>query len=95
MTNGLGIVRDISFYNKDFLEAHPDIIAGKKSDSPDEDKSLADSKALIPTLKDFFRKHPLLPSKPIPSNETGRKQIPSPLWTANHEVCMPQNEMGI
>ena len=57
--NGLGIVRDISFYNKDFLEAHPDIIVGKKSDSPDEDKSLAGSKALILTLKGFFRKHPL------------------------------------
>ena len=63
ITNGLGIVRDISFYNKDFLEAHPDIIVGKKSDSPDEDKSLADSKALIPTLKDFFRKHPLINPK--------------------------------
>ena len=28
-----------------------------KSDSPDEDKSLADSKALLPVLIDFF-KHP-------------------------------------
>lgn len=55
LTNGLGIVRDISFYNKDFLDAHPDIVVGKKSDSPDEDKSLADSKALIPVLKDFLR----------------------------------------
>lgn len=63
ITNGLGIVRDISFYNKDFLEAHPDIIVGKKSDSPDEDKNLADSKALIPTFKDFFRKHPLINPK--------------------------------
>lgn len=54
ITNGLGIVRDISFYNKDFLEAHPDIIVAKKSDSPDEDKSLADSKALIPTLRISF-----------------------------------------
>lgn len=54
ITNGLGIVRDISFYNKDFLNAHPDIIVEKKSDSPDEDKSLADSKALIPVLKDFL-----------------------------------------
>lgn len=63
ITNGLGIVRDISSYNKDFLEAHPDIIVGKKSDSPDEDKSLADSKALIPTFKDFFRKHPLINPK--------------------------------
>lgn len=63
ITNGLGIVRDISFYNKDFLEAHPDIVIGKKSDSPDEDKSLADSKALIPVLKDFFQKHPLINPK--------------------------------
>ena len=63
VTNGLGIVRHISFYNKDFLESHPEIIVEKKSDSPDEDKSLADSKALIPTLKDFFRRHPLIHPK--------------------------------
>jgi len=63
ITNGLGIVRDITFYNKEFLIAHPDIIVEKKSDSPDEDKSLADSKALIPVLKDFFQKHPLINPK--------------------------------
>lgn len=63
ITNGLGIVRDISFYNKDFLKSHPDIVVGKKSDSPDEDKSLADSKALIPVLKDFFQKHPFINPK--------------------------------
>ena len=63
VTNGLGIVRDISFYNKDFLKSHPEIIVEKKSDSPDEDKSLADAKALIPTLKDFFQKHPLINPK--------------------------------
>ncbi|MBP3459696.1 MAG: transposase [Lachnospiraceae bacterium] len=63
ISNGLGIVRNISFYNKDFLQAHPEIVIEKKSDSPDEDKSLADSKALIPTLKDFFRKHPLINPK--------------------------------
>jgi transposase len=60
ITNGLGIVRDITFYNKDFLASHPDITIEKKADSPDEDKSLADSKALIPVLKDFFEKHPLI-----------------------------------
>ena len=60
ITNGLGIVRDITFYNKDFLKAHPEIPVEKKSDSPDEDKSLADSKALIPVLKDFFLKHLLI-----------------------------------
>ena len=63
VTNGLGIVRDITFYNQDFLKAHPDIVVEKKSDSPDEDKSLADSKALIPVLKDFFEKHPLINPK--------------------------------
>ena len=35
----------------------------KKSDSPDEDKSLADSKALLPVLIDFFQKHPLINPK--------------------------------
>ena len=54
VTNGLGIVHDITLYNKDFLNAHPNIIVEKKSDSPDEDKSLADSKALLPVLIDFF-----------------------------------------
>ena len=63
ITNGLGIVRDISFYNIEFIKAHPDIIVEMKSDSPDEDKSLADSKALIPVLKDFFQKHPLINPK--------------------------------
>lgn len=63
ITNGLGIVRDITFHNKAFLEAHPDIMIEKKTDSPDEDKSLADSKALIPVLKDFFKKHPLINPK--------------------------------
>ena len=52
-TNGLGIVRDISFYDKDFIAEHPDIIIEKKSDFPDEDKSLGDAKALIPVLTDF------------------------------------------
>lgn len=58
VTNGLGIVRNISFLNKDFLKAHPDIVINKKTDSPDEDKSIHDAKAVIPVLKDFFEKHP-------------------------------------
>ena len=63
ITNGLGIVRDITFYNEAFLKAHPNITVEKKSDSPDEDKSIADSKALIPVLNDFFAKHPLINPK--------------------------------
>ena len=58
LTNGLGIVRSIDFYNKDYLDSHPDIPVEKKSKSPDEDKSLADSKALLPTLSDFKLRHP-------------------------------------
>lgn len=63
VTNGLGIIRHISFYNRDFMESHPDIVVDKKSDSPDEDKCAHDSKLLIPTLKDFFSKHPLINPK--------------------------------
>jgi hypothetical protein len=63
VTNGLGIVRHIEFYDKDFLAAHPEIVLVKKSDSPDEDKSAHDTKLLIPTLKDFFKTHPLLNPK--------------------------------
>lgn len=63
VTNGLGIIRHISFYNKNFMTSHPDIVVEKKSDSPDEDKYVHDSKLLIPTLKDFFFKHPLINPK--------------------------------
>lgn len=35
VTNWLGIIRHISFYNKDFFETHPDIVVEKKSSSPD------------------------------------------------------------
>jgi len=63
VTNGLGIVRHIAFYNKDFLAAHPEIAVEKKSDSPDEDKSVHDARLLIPTLIDFFKMHPLVNPK--------------------------------
>lgn len=45
------------------MTSHPDIIVEKKSDSPDENKSVHDSKLLIPTLKDFFSMHPLINPK--------------------------------
>jgi hypothetical protein len=60
VTNGLGIIRHIAFYNKEFLAAHPEIEVEKKSDSPDEDKSVGDARLLVPTLKDFFKAHPLI-----------------------------------
>lgn len=56
VTNGLGIIRHISFYNKDFMNSHPEISVHKKSGSPDEDKYAHDSRLLIPTLMEFFIK---------------------------------------
>jgi len=63
VTNGIGIIRHISFYNKAFFERHPDIIIEKKFDSPDEDKSVGDARLLIPTLRDYFNAHPLINPK--------------------------------
>lgn len=63
ITNGLGIVRNIDFYNKQFFDNHPEIIIPKKLDSPDEDKSVHDSRLLIPAMTDFFKKHPLINPK--------------------------------
>lgn len=63
VTNGLGIIRHLALYNKDFLDSHPELIPNKKSDSPDEDKSIHDARLLIPTLQDFFLAHPLINPK--------------------------------
>ena len=60
VTNGLGIIWHIDFYNKAFFEKHPKITIDKKSDSSDEDKSVHDARLLIPTLQDFFAAHPLI-----------------------------------
>ena len=45
------------------MNSHPNIIVEKKSTSPDEDKCVHDSKLLLPTLKNFFTKHPLINPK--------------------------------
>lgn len=58
ITNGLGIVRHIAFLDDEFKTAHPEISVDKKSDSPDEDKSIGDASALKPVLSDFFELHP-------------------------------------
>lgn len=58
LTNGLGIVRHITFLDDDFKNNHPEMSIEKKSDSPDEDKSIGDSTALKPVLQDFFSLHP-------------------------------------
>lgn len=59
LTNGLGIVRHISFLDDDaFKSSHPELPVEKKSDSPDEDKSVGDASSLVPVLTDYFGLHP-------------------------------------
>lgn len=58
LTNGLGIVRHIAFLDDAFKDAHPEMPVEKKSDSPDDDKSIGDSTSLKPILSDFFSLHP-------------------------------------
>jgi len=63
ITNGLGIIRHIALYNKAFSNSHNESFTDKKSTSPDNDKSIGDNTALIPTLTDFFKAHPLITPK--------------------------------
>lgn len=57
LTNRLGLARAIEFYDEDYFSAHPEIARYKKTDAPDEDKSVGDSRLLLPLLKDFYAKH--------------------------------------
>ena len=57
MTNGIGIIRNISFFDDDFKNLHSGLIS-KKSNNPDIDKEISNSHALKPILSDFFAIHP-------------------------------------
>lgn len=58
LTNGLGIVRHITFLDNDFKQSHPELPVEKKSDLPEEDKSIGDSSCLKSVLADYFSLHP-------------------------------------
>ena len=58
LTNGLGIIRHIAFLDDEFKDAHPELIIEKKPVSPDEDKTISDSNALMPVLEDYLSLHP-------------------------------------
>jgi len=60
LTNGLGIVRHIDLFDEDFKKKHPEMTVDKRSDNPDLDKEVGDSKALLPILRDFKSAHPSL-----------------------------------
>lgn len=57
VTNGLGIVRHISFLDEGFRRKHSETSFTKRSDNPDVDKEIGDSVLLKPVLKDFFNSH--------------------------------------
>ena len=57
ITNGLGIPRHIDFFDDEFKKNHKDFIY-EDIDSPDYDKTLADSKSLKPMISDFYFLHP-------------------------------------
>jgi len=57
LTNGLGIVRDIAFFDEGFKRRHPELVS-KKTDNPQLDKEIGDSTSLRPVLTDFFKVHP-------------------------------------
>jgi len=57
LTNGLGIPRHIAFFDEQFRHNHPEIDS-QKTDNPDSDKEIGDSKSLCPVLTDFKRLHP-------------------------------------
>ncbi len=57
MTNGIGIIRNTSFFDDDFKNLHSGLIS-KKSNNPDIDKKISDSYAPKPILSDFFAIHP-------------------------------------
>lgn len=56
ITDGLGIPRHISVFDDSFKKTHPEAVS-KKSDDPDKDKEIGDSKSLKPVLSDFFQKN--------------------------------------
>lgn len=62
LTNGLGIPRHIAFFDNDFRKGHIETEA-VKTDNPDTDKEIGDSKSLKPVLSDFRKRHPSLSYK--------------------------------
>jgi hypothetical protein len=57
ITNGLGVIRHISFFDESFKRRHPETVS-QKTDNPALDKEVSDSASLKPVLLDFFNAHP-------------------------------------
>lgn len=108
IANGLGIVRNITFLDDDFKSKHPEIEIDKKSDSPNEDKSVSDSKALKPVMTDYFNLHPdasrdtflgdsifdTLETYPFLLNECGFKKALIPINPRNTNTDIPKSKFN-
>ena len=46
-------MRRIAFFDDDFKKSHPEIPVEKRTDSPDVDKEIGDSRTLLPVLRDY------------------------------------------
>lgn len=53
VTNGLGIVRHLELLDKAFREKYPEVPRESRVKSPEIDKEIGDSTALLPVLSDF------------------------------------------
>ena len=62
LATGLGIPRHIAFFDGEFRKKHPEI-AVVKTDNPDFDKEIGDSKSLRPVMSDFRQLHSSLSFK--------------------------------
>jgi len=58
VSNGLGIVRHLEFFDEDFKNRHPEMQIEKRTNYPELDKEIGDSTSLKPVLFDFYVAHP-------------------------------------
>ena len=58
LTNGLGIVRDITCFDRKFKVENPELELEVMEDDPENEKTVDDSKSLKPVISNFLALHP-------------------------------------
>ncbi len=61
LSNGFGMLVALEFFDEEFKDHHPEIVVEKKTDSPDDDKSVGDARTLAPVLHQYSKCHPDAP----------------------------------
>ena len=95
LTNGLGIVRYIAFFDDAFKKSHPEIPIDKCTDNPDADKELGDSRTLLPVLRDFKLRHPGLHYKTFVLRQEFAEDGGRVLELCAHGVPVPELEDAV